>query len=245
MKRILPHFLIGVSSVLILSFFVSLIIQPSYRSQLEQSVVYVLNANGTGGGTGFHVMNDNGKKYLVTNAHVCMGVKEGDTLNVLTSRGVQVQRRIIEISKDEDLCIAEPVQGSHALTMAENPKPGQTISIFGHPRLQPNTQTYGEVTHYGDVKILEFFISEERPASQCVGAGRKIELVNMFIFQVEACVVTRFSFSTTAHGMGGNSGSPILDESNRVVGVLFAGDNQIFWGIGVPVNALRQFVNKY
>lgn len=55
--------------------------------------------------------------------------------------------------------------------------------------------------------------------------------------------VMRFSMITTVHIRGGNSGSPLLNEQDEVVGIIYAGSSQ--YSAALPLDWIKRTLLKY
>lgn len=53
------------------------------------------------------------------------------------------------------------------------------------------------------------------------------------------------SFYVSNQVLPGNSGSPVVDFTGRVVGILWGGRNDIFWGLIAPVSDIRKVIARY
>jgi S1-C subfamily serine protease len=85
------------------------------RNKVGPSVVMITNLDKNSGGTGFAIESLSGKKYILTNAHICLGVKRPLVVTFKDRR--QVPLRIIEVSSETDLCLIESVGNLPALEL--------------------------------------------------------------------------------------------------------------------------------
>jgi serine protease Do len=122
--------------------------------------------------------------------------------------------RVIGISNKVDLCLATAVPGTNSgLELA--PSEAQHIYVVGHPYLMPNVLSEGYVVGYEHV-----FIADPQHGP----------------FDVDAVI-------TSAPIYPGNSGSPAMDASGRVVGVVFASSQLTHYGSMVSLDQLREFLS--
>lgn len=123
--------------------------------------------------------------------------------------------RIIHISKTHDLCIMKP-ERSFGLELAENtPEPMEKVILVGHPRGLPLTIRDGRIIGYGFENFS--WIND------------KLHMYGMI--------------SSTSYG--GNSGSPVVNEQGKVIGVLFAGSPAYpTEGLIVPLTVLKRYLDQ-
>ena len=115
------------------------------------SVVMITNRDANSGGTGFAVQAPSGKSYILTNAHVCIGVERPLIITFKDNR--QVPLRIVEVSKKTDLCLIEAVGNLPALKLSDSLEIGQNIAIVGHPALMDLTLSRGDLIQRMDLVL--------------------------------------------------------------------------------------------
>lgn len=185
------------------------------------------------GGTGFAI-NHNGQHYILTNRHVCEVQQEG---MVLVAQGRYKQlHRVLAIDAAYDLCVIEGVENDEGLKIANKVTFQEPVYLVGHPRLQPIT-------------LRDGFIEEFSPqtVSYCRGYNPHIlptmdlsDILDLF----KDCIITAPSYVATIESQPGNSGSPVLNASGDVIGVLYAG-NGTGISILVPLSAIQHFLQLF
>lgn len=180
------------------------------QSVTGDSVVELLSPSGEGG-TGFEILSPSGRKYTLTNRHIC---DAGATLAQLPGRSLPL--RVIEIYRDADLCLLAGIKDIPAAELADaEPAPGEPVSIYGFGELLPLTKTVGEY----------------------VGSMNNLMVLLMFGFQ---------SGYVTATILPGNSGSPVFNSSDKVIGVAFASGDSIAWrALIVQWIDIKKFLEPY
>lgn len=198
------------------------------------------------GGTGFSVVAPSGKTYTLTNGHVC-GLASNETLHALvpgTDRAYTL--RVLEVSKDTDLCLLEPVPNYAGVALANSAAIGELFDVVGHPLLMPLSISKGTLTAYETITLV---VSVNGNADNCIGPGYTwsdasgTSLTSYGIFSV--CKRTVEAVYTTAVIYPGNSGSPAVNFWGNVVGVVFAGDNRSNYGYLIPLRDVYKFLSIY
>jgi S1-C subfamily serine protease len=175
-----------------------------FRSFIGSSVFIVKDVNEQkGSGSGFIVKNSKGKRLFVTNNHVCEGVEEKN--GILAQSDILSSDKFIlkVLLKDPavDICIAEPPSYGRGLSISLNLEKGDTVHVLGHPIGFPLHKTSGEAIAPLKLRMMK----------------------GQFPFSLE--IVEYDAWQISAATSPGNSGSPVLDNLGRVVGILFAGSN--------------------
>lgn len=148
----------------------------------------------TSQGTGFAAASTSGQRFVVTNAHV---VGSAARVTVEGERGSQTARVVVD-DRDADVAVlAVDGETGPALTLASgNAANGTPAVVLGHPEGGPLTAT-------GAVVLQRLPVAEGTD-----GAG--------------LMPGTREAFRLAADVRHGNSGSPLLDTSGAVIGVVNA-----------------------
>ncbi len=207
------------------------------RNKVGPSVVMITNLDQNSGGTGFLVNAASGKSYILTNAHICLGVKRPLIITFKDRR--QVSLRIIEVSRDTDLCLIESVGNLPSLKLGSSLDIGDTIGIVGHPALMSLTLSRGELIEFTNIALPV-------PDDMCEAAkelgGPFKETGNPWY---PCGAVIKGVGQTTAVILGGNSGSPVVNFYGHVVGIAFAGRGDSNWGLIVPLKDVQKFLAPY
>lgn len=211
-----------------------------------------------GGGTGFYVKGPSGKTYIMTNRHIC-SAKEDSKLRIKTSSSNNsFKAKIIEISKESDLCLIESVGKTEGIEVADSLTIGDTINYTGHPRLQPLTMVSGEAVGYRMISVFSGIVKTQKEEDLCnINKDMVVEKVavpTLSSFQlklgikdpnpmiVKVCIQNNKALFTTFQIYPGASGSPIVDAFGNLVSVVYAGPGEGGWGWGVTLNHIKKFL---
>ena len=180
--------------------------------------VMILSKSLRGGGTGFHVEAPSGDIYIMTNKHVCrLSYPVGNYRYVNISIGDKIyRRRVISMMRKADLCLVEPVYNS-GLNRFDKLKTGDIAISIGFGGLNPASVKQGV---FGSLHRV--YICTMRSPLGCL-EGKSI-VADSYNLRV----------------IGGDSGSPILSTTGKLVGVIFAGGPG--GSFGVPIKHVLKFL---
>jgi serine protease Do len=212
-----------------------------YAHVYGKSVVRLFGTQSHGGGTGFLVSHMK-HTYILTNDHVC-GMADENGRILVDSPFTELQfTHIIAHSKDADLCVLAPIHGLPALTLSKREfRRHEGITVLGHPRLGALYPSHGRIirTSMADVPIK--FIQTDEDMKAC--SLPKNRIIHNILFG-DMCSLHVRAQETTAHVQPGNSGSPVLDDSGHVAGVVFAGTRSGNESDIVPLKEIRRFLTS-
>jgi S1-C subfamily serine protease len=215
-----------VVAVALISLFVSLGAPSIYRNYInsisDTSIVLISGTykNKPIVGTGFHVTAPNGKKYLLTNRHICEFATAYNGQHLSASHESEEKAvKIVSISKTDDLCALTPLENSKPLKLSESVSVGDSVSIKGHP------QGLNSVVHVGYVvaSVVDFIPTElnENNKGTCIYKNTRY-MPAFTIGASSVCVMRQESISTTVMAIPGMSGSPVFSMYGGVVGILYS-----------------------
>lgn len=217
-------------------------IHSVYLRTLSHWTVLIHNSKGSGA-TGFIAKGKSGKKYIITNGHVC-GLEEDGKLFVYYL-GDEYRLSVIKKYQYNDLCAVEaPKSAGFAVNIARNFREGEAAYAIGHPLLEPKTVTLGELS--GPVTIQVIVAKNAKP-EECTGPTYSlIDLsANPFaaMFGLDnLCVRTLEAESGTITILPGNSGSAVVNTFGSVIGVAFAANEFGTRSYVVPLSDLKDFL---
>lgn len=198
-----------------------------------------------GGGTGFSIKGPSGKKYIITNAHVCEMYKGASEADVQEPDDTIKTRKIVEISQDTDLCLIEGINELSPISLASSVSIGENAAIIGHPELMPLTIAYGDIVEDKLYQVPMGIIGMDMPEEQCKLPKNRIIDVETFLGPLSVCVEEVEAYRITATSLPGNSGSPVVNYRGQLIGVDFAGDNDIHWGLVIPLDDVKDFLKGH
>jgi len=275
MFRFLSSFLINpitktilsVTAIVLVFLCLSIESPEIYGKYLRNKVgekTYMIKGHPTkgGGGTGFAVQAPSGVSYIVTNSHVCEGVKgmtaDKNSVYVVNNEGAML-RKIIVISDESDLCLIEGLPDVDGLKVSgSEPGLGEFVTVVGHPHLRPLSISRSEIVGVQDVEILGYFMKSgnavqdlltQAEDGKCDMPKNKIIEADVESFigpmHLKIClIITKAAYMSTAVIYPGNSGSPVVNWVGRVIGVAFASDSTN-WAYIVSLNDLNDFLRRY
>jgi serine protease Do len=178
--------------------------------------VYIQSIFGMGGGTASLVHVPGQGNVVLTNRHICESIR-GDTVVFLEQDGKRWFTSELRRAKKTDLCLLvtpADLANDPAYELANTKlQKEETVYVFGHPYLEPLTGNHGRFRH----EFVLPKIQGEAYDLSGINAGR----LSFFI-------------------RPGNSGSPVLNTSGQLVGVVFAVDN--LGGLFIPLTSVEKFL---
>lgn len=244
-------FLLGLSCIISSSY---LVLQAPHlhniylRSAVGSNVVEVLKTDSMGkplgGGTGFQIKHL-GKKYIITNAHVCDMYQGGSMATLLLPDGSMTKSPILEVSEETDLCAIKGIESLGVIPIGNSVSIGEGIYTVGHPHLMPLNVAPGDILGQQVFQVGLGVIGMDITKEQCSKPKNRIVSVDMGMFgSMDVCIEEVNAYQTTSVTLPGNSGSPVVNWKGEVIGVLFAGDNDVHWGLVITLYDLKDFINN-
>lgn len=186
----------------------------SAKTREDPAVVQVFSPISRG--TGFFI-EGGGRKYLVTAAHVC-----GSFKFLVSAKGVH---NVLASSPRQDICVLSTYQNVTALKLAPDSNPGDKVNMTGFPL--DFIYDYQE----GTVKGPGFSVFKMPVNYYGLGCPETSLPVK------DGCAIYITTVQMQILSRPGNSGGPVVNTNNEVVGILIATDNQGY-GYMAPVSEL-------
>lgn len=211
------------------------------RHKVEESV-YMLEGQESRG-TGFVVETDSGKKFMVTNSHVC---DQPTPIMIATdSKGDRQSLMVLKHYDDHDLCILTPPANAKPIPLADAIRADERVFVVGYPLIRFMTSAQGYFKGY-DLTNIQM---EEIPIKKCTLPKLRVveyegEDDRGKPKKLKVCLMSVVTESTTVQSDRGASGSPLLNAKGEVVGVVMAVGGGVSWTKAVPLQALKKFINS-
>lgn len=202
-------------------------------------MVKITEATGRSGGTGFYVQTPSNKTYILTNAHVCSLKKDGVVYIHDADEIRALPARVLEESAFTDLCLIEsPTHSKRGLVVGDEVL-GKIVYTIGFPLLMPVTLSQGELIGTQVVQVMD---AEDK---ECNKPKNKQAEVDFGFFKFTVCVIEVNAYLSNIPTLPGNSGSPLVDQYGKVIGVVFAGNSIANWGLMITLKDVKEFLKPY
>ncbi len=190
------------------------------NSKEDTSIVPVYS--GTARGTAFFI-EYKGNKYLITAAHVC-----GTSEVMVSPRGVH---RVLASRPDKDLCIASTYQGVTTLPIGSDALPGEAVVMNGFPgQLEYDIQK-------GVAKEVSLSMFQIPAGYYNAYEGSICAQYTVPSPDGTSCSVAVTTTTLDILARGGNSGGPVVRESDgAVVAIIIGTDGK--QGYAAPISEL-------
>lgn len=213
-----------------------------YLRTLSYWTVLIHNSQGSGA-TGFIVKGKSGKKYIMTNNHVC-GLQENGKVFVYY-KGDEYRLSVIKAYPKNDLCAIEaPTSAGLSVNIATNFREGESAYAIGHPLLEPKSITLGELSGPVQIQVL---VGKNMKPEECT--GETYEFVDLSTNEMAAlfglenlCIRHLNAEAATMTILPGNSGSAVVNIYGSVIGVAFAANEYGTRSYIVPLSDLKEFL---
>jgi hypothetical protein len=202
----------------------------------SNSVVLLEDQQARGHGTGFTIRLE-GKKYTVSNAHVCVAGLKDRKMFAASFGSARYELDIIKVSKKYDLCLLESFPESKPLHISRRgvTEDRAKVKMYGFPLLPHMTKSHGEFLGYEEVSMPFSWVSVE----DCEKSN--MEYIHS-LFGQSGCLTKQRLWVSNMPIDRGASGSPLLDQHGDVIGVLSIGMGMNAWAGGVPLKELKEFL---
>lgn len=224
-------------------------IRSVYISALTEDSTFLIRnytPNGSyASGSGFHIKDQEGKTHFITNAHVCDSghPPKLTAYNTASNRTYNVE--FIKYSYKADLCEMSVIPDVPALTLTGDLFRGQQVFVAGHPAGYNFFVSSGLVVDgYDNTDMYTASTIGLKTCTKYGGKNVKMPVFDGFLFDMKwMCVQKYVTIQTSAHVIGGNSGSPVVDVWGNVIGILHK-KNKTDWGLAVPAQKIFDFINN-
>lgn len=205
----------------------------------KDNTVMITNLKGNSGGTGVVLFSNPTKSVILTNRHVCGLAKQ--TAIVHSPLGGDATVVSYRTYGKHDLCVITVFADLHAhADISETPpKPGDRVMVSGHPHLLPRSETFGSISGRHTIGVMD----GSRP---CTDEDRANPQLGFFcaVFGILPTAHMYESQSASAFISPGNSGSQVINEDNKIVGLVFAGGGDPSWAELVPHEYIIGFMDE-
>lgn len=187
------------------------------------------------GGTGFY-LNIPAGRVLITNKHVCEG-SESMVVVDKDNKDVEIVP-VLKRAKKADLCMLSPGDKStNGLYLGTKPQPYDKASSTGFPFLAQITTTEGRLALAQEITTG----GPTDDAAKCLDEGGSVEFAFPFgMF----CLYKNIMYHSSLRVYPGCSGSPVISDDGRVIGVAAATQGGSAYAAIVTWDDLQEFVNE-
>lgn len=193
--------------------------------------------------SGEQVRAPSGVDYILTAAH-CGILANGGQILTITEDGRSLMRKIVAEDPTSDLLLLEGLPGLHGLSIAKSIVPGEHVRTYTHGSNHDTYRTDGALLELQRVIAPLHIIESEADEVKCNSMAKThVEEYDMFFIQLKVCVLDVLESTTSAQIVHGSSGGMVINDSDKLVGVVSAGDGS--FGFLVTLVDINHFLRNY
>lgn len=208
------------------------------ETNISLSTVKITNLQGNSGGSGTIVRSYTNFSEVLTNSHVCEVVKNGGLVHSNTGSHFVIAYKQ---SLTHDLCLIEVPGNLGADTNVSDkaPKVLDAATVSGHPHLLPIIITQG---HFSGRMVVQIMTG----VKQCTSEDFEDPETTLFCLLAGGLPIIKSydSIIVSALIQAGSSGSAVYTSNKEIGSVIFAGSGDISFGIAVPYEYVRYFLEE-
>lgn len=184
-------------------------------------------------GSGSVIEAPSGKKYLLTNAHVCKHGSHQGKMWANYENGKLISGKITKSDLVVDLCATQLSEFVPAIRIGKTLSLNQTIYTRGYP-YGILSETKGQVL---GVKYWDY--TYEADEDGCFRGAKKVFDLDG---SVKGCTVLYIDNTTDMYVRPGSSGSPVVDSDGNLVGVVSSWNSEDNLGGMVTLDTIKDFL---
>jgi len=186
-------------------------------------------------GSGSVVVAPSGRRYVLTNWHVCLGSRHKGKIHASYTDGTTIEGRIVKQSVSYDLCAAAVDSGSSGIRVGRELTKSEPIYTRGYP-YGVLSESAGRLDHT-ERWTAQFPVEELSP---CAPGMQELRDATD---NIKGCATQFISNVTSLYARPGSSGSPVVNNSGQLVGVVssWMSDEQNDAGI-VRIEDVKEFL---
>jgi S1-C subfamily serine protease len=212
--------------------------KPTSNKDMFKVTVEVTNFESTSGGTGSILHSSKYGSEILTNKHVCHLIEHGGLVDPPSHVKILVQD--YKEDAEHDLCLIHVAEDLHInLKISDKaPELGDDIVVAGNPSLLPTVITRGHLSEGMVIPIQD----GDRPCNDEDKKDPQGALICAMNNDQLPVIIYREAQLITATIMPGSSGSPVFSSKGEIIGVVFAGQQSLSYGLIVPIEAVWHFM---
>lgn len=203
------------------------------RAEKVRQATYMLGNSVQGHGTAFNVRLLD-RTVSLTVAHVCEYIAKSHIAPI----------RILAILPEEDLCLIQSLkpEAPYLDLSKKSLSKDEEIMALGYPTDYDSVPSFGYLSHVQETAIAR----QPGDGGECA-PYESLEVIGSFLglIEIKACVHRYLTQATNVIIFPGNSGSPVVDRTGDLVGIMSAGNGQTNFGHMLSIEDIKEFLAAY